>query len=345
MTSSEVVIDGSEGEGGGQILRTSLALSLITGTPFRLINIRAGRAKPGLMRQHLTCVLAAAEVGNAHVQGAGAGSTEILFRPSAAGVSPRHFNFLIGTAGSTTLVAQTVLPALMLADAPSTLTIEGGTHNTNAPTFDYFDRVFLPLMNRMSPRVSARLERHGFYPAGGGRISLDIAPAPRLAPLHLNHRGEILRRCATSLISRLPGHVAERELAVAREKLGWSADEGRIQGARDPRSPGNAVIIEIRSEHLTEMFTAIGETGKPAESVAAEAAAEAAAYLASDVPVGPHLADQLLLSFALAGDGSFTTATLTPHSLTNIRTIRRFLPVGIDSTPTQNKTVSVRFSR
>ena len=344
MTSPEVIIDGSEGEGGGQILRTSLALSLITRTPFRLVNIRARRAKPGLMRQHLTCVLAAAEVGNAEVHGAAVGSTEIDFRPNAAGISPRHFNFLIGTAGSTTLVTQTVLPALMLADAPSTVTIEGGTHNTKAPTFDYLDRVFLPLINRMGPRIAASIERHGFYPAGGGRISIDISPTPRLSPLHLHERGEIVSQCATALIVQVPGHVAHRELGVVREKLGWSDDHVRIHGVRDSRSPGNALILEIRAEHITEMFTAIGEAGKPAETVATEAADEAAAYLASAAPVGPHLADQLLLPLALAGEGSFITGTLTLHTLTNIQTIEKFLPITIEASPTHNKLVNVRVS-
>lgn len=340
-TSSMLIIDGSQGEGGGQILRSSLALSLLTGTPFRMVNIRAGRAKPGLMRQHLTCVLAAAEVGNADVRGAAVGSRQIEFHPGA--VTPRHFRFAIGTAGSTTLVVQTVLPVLMLAGGPSTLTVEGGTHNIHAPTFDYLGRVFLPVINRMGPRVSARLERHGFYPAGGGRIVVDIEPAPSLRPLELLERGEVTARAATSLIAQLPGHIAERELEVVRARLGWSPDLTHIRGTKESHSPGNALMIEVASEHLTEMFTAIGQTGKPAEDVAAEACSEAAHYLASAAPVGPHLADQLILPFALAGAGAFVATAMTLHTRTNIETVQRFLPVGIEAGEERDGGVRIAF--
>lgn len=341
MGARGLVIDGSSGEGGGQILRTSLALSLITGTPFKLVNARAGRAKPGLMRQHLTCVLAAAEVGNAEVIGGAVGSTEIEFRPGPGGVTPRHFHFVIGTAGSTTLVVQTVLPALMTGNGPSVVTVEGGTHNTHAPVFEYLDRVFLPLINRMGPRVTARLERHGFYPAGGGRIVVDVTPSPRLHPLHIESRGEVCRKCATALISQVAGHVAERELTVVREKLGWDPEHTRIHGTRESRSPGNAVMIEIGSEHITELFTAIGEPGRAAEAVATEAADHASAYLHAGAPVGPHLADQLVLPLALARSGSFVTDALTSHARTNIATVQRFLEVNIKATPTDGGSVRV----
>ena len=161
-------IDGSFGEGGGQILRTSLSLSLATGKAFRIEKVRAGRERPGLLRQHLTAVLAAAEVGGAEVQGATLGSTELTFSPGA--IRAGEYRFSVGTAGSGTLVFQTILPALMLAAKPSRIVIEGGTHNIAAPPFDFLARTFVPLLERMGPKVQLQFERYGFYPAGGGRF-------------------------------------------------------------------------------------------------------------------------------------------------------------------------------
>ncbi|HEX8697393.1 MAG TPA: RNA 3'-terminal phosphate cyclase, partial [Myxococcaceae bacterium] len=186
-----VRIDGSKGEGGGQVLRTSLALSLVTGTPFQMVNVRAGRAKPGLLRQHLTALKAAAEVGAAEVTGAELGSRELTFKPRA--LSPGNYFFAVGTAGSATLVLQTVLPALMVASGPSTLMLEGGTHNPAAPPFDFLKKAYLPLVRRMGPEVEAVLDRPGFFPAGGGKFRVDVKPAP-LKPLHLMERGRVLRR-------------------------------------------------------------------------------------------------------------------------------------------------------
>jgi len=170
-----IQIEGSQGEGGGQILRSALALSLITATPFCIENIRAGRAKPGLLRQHLTAVNAAAEIGSAEMIGASIGSTRLEFKPGK--VRAENYSFAVGTAGSATLVLQTVLPALLTHSEPSTLTLEGGTHNPFAPPYDFLARTFLPLIARMGPRVTTHLERAGFYPAGGGRFTVSIEPA------------------------------------------------------------------------------------------------------------------------------------------------------------------------
>src|SRR5690242_7527890 len=193
-----IIIDGSFGEGGGQILRTSLTLSLVTGKPLRIERIRAGRKSPGLLRQHLAAVNAAARVGYAEVEGASLGARELTFRPQT--VAAGHYQFAVGTAGSATLVLQTVLPALLTADAPSTLVLEGGTHNPYAPPFDFLEKTFLPLLNRMGPRVEARLERHGFYPAGGGRFIVEITPAQQLGRFELDDRGAITGRRARALI-------------------------------------------------------------------------------------------------------------------------------------------------
>jgi RNA 3'-terminal phosphate cyclase (ATP) len=325
-----LTIDGSSGEGGGQIIRTSLALSLITGKPFRIEHVRARRQKPGLQRQHLTAVNAAAEIGGAEVEGAAVGSRYFSFRPGA--LKPGDYRFAIGTAGATTLVLQTVLPPLMIAASPSTLTFEGGTHNVHAPPFDFLQQTFLPLVRRMGPGVEARLERYGFYPPGGGRFHVTVEPSPVLAPLHIDERGEIRRRSARALVVRLPAQIAERELAVVSEELGWTGDELRVEASTNALSPGNVVMLEIESEHLTEMFTRVGERGLRAELVAADAVREARRYLEIGAPVGEHLADQLLVPLSIAGGGSYTTGPLSLHTTTNIEVIRRFLAVEILTT-------------
>jgi RNA 3'-terminal phosphate cyclase (ATP) len=191
MNTELVRIDGSAGEGGGQILRSALALALATGRPFEITNIRAGRKKPGLLRQHLTAVTAAAAVSGTQAPGARLGAGELRFTPGA--IAPGEYRFAVGTAGSTTLVLQTVLPPLLVARGPSTLILEGGTHNPYAPPFDFLAKAFLPLVARMGPRVEAVLERPGFYPAGGGCIRVRVEPAPRLERLDLLERGEIHR--------------------------------------------------------------------------------------------------------------------------------------------------------
>jgi RNA 3'-phosphate cyclase len=189
-----LTLDGSAGEGGGQILRSALALSLLTGTPFRIEKIRARRAKPGLLRQHLTAVQAAARIGSAQVEGAELGSRALTVRPGT--VAPGEYHFAIGSAGSACLVVQTVLPPLLLASGPSVLIVEGGTHNPAAPSWDFLARVFFPLLERMGARIRTKLERHGFYPAGGGRLRVEIDPVSTLAPLELLKRGEIAERSA-----------------------------------------------------------------------------------------------------------------------------------------------------
>ena len=189
-----VHVDGSQGEGGGQIVRSSLALALVTGRSLVVDNIRARRRKPGLMPQHLAAVHAAKRVCSGDIQGAEIGSACLRFEPHH--VRGGDYSFDVGTAGSTTLVLQTVLPALLIADAPSTVVIEGGTHNPWAPPFDFLQQAFLPLVCRMGPRVTMTLSRHGFYPAGGGQLIVKIEPCPRLAGFDLLERGA-LRSCIT----------------------------------------------------------------------------------------------------------------------------------------------------
>lgn len=322
-----LTIDGSYGEGGGQILRTSLALSLVTGKPFRIEKIRAGRKSPGLLRQHLTAVNAAAEVGGAGVINATIGSRELTFTPGR--ITAGDYHFAVGTAGSATLVLQTVLPALLTASAPSRLTLEGGTHNPFAPPFDFLEKSFLPLINRFGPQVTAELERPGFYPAGGGKFSVEINPAASLNRLDLTERGKIKRRRGRAIVANLPRHIAEREIAVIRRKMSWNAEWLEAEVIDNSRGPGNIVLIEIESENATEVFTGFGERGVRAESVAEKAVQAARRYLSSEVAAGEYLADQLLLPMAMAGGGRFTTLPLSRHATTNINMIRKFLDVEI----------------
>lgn len=326
-----LTIDGSQGEGGGQIIRTSLALSLVTGTPFRVYNVRARRDKPGLRQQHLTAVRAAERIGQAQVEGAAVGSSEFTFRPGK--VLPGEYNFDIGTAGSTTLVLQTVLPPLSMADAPSVLTLEGGTHNAFAPPFDFLQKTFLPLVSRTGAHVYAELERYGFYPRGGGKFSVIIEPAAAdgVRRLEILERREIRARRATALVVNLPPHIAERELAVLRQKLGWDEELLHVETSTDAYSPGNVVLIEIESEQLTMVFSRLGERGVRAESVAQKAAEEAARYLALGVPVDEHLADQLLIPLAIGAGGAYRTGPLSLHTTTNVEVIRKFLDVEIST--------------
>lgn len=208
-----IVIDGSLGEGGGQVLRTALSLSMVTGKPFRIEKIRAGREKSGLLRQHLAAVLAAKDVGQADVDGAVLSSTSLSFKPKS--IQPGEYHFVVGTAGSGTLVMQTVLPALMIASAPSRLVIEGGTHNMAAPPFDFVEKCFLPQIERMGPKVQVNLERYGFYPAGGGRFTVEIEPERKLTPLSLGDRGETQAPIVHALVSNLNPKIALRELETA----------------------------------------------------------------------------------------------------------------------------------
>jgi RNA 3'-terminal phosphate cyclase (ATP) len=334
-----VEIDGSYGEGGGQIVRTALALSLVTGRPFRITNIRAGRKKPGLLRQHLTAVQAAAEVGSAQVTGAAMGSGELTFVPS--GIRSGHFTFSIGTAGSTTLVLQTVLPALIIAPGPSRLLIEGGTHNPFAPPFDFLAKAFLPLLGRMGAVVSGTLERPGFYPAGGGRLRFDINPAGQLGSLDLPARGNTVRRAGRALIANLPANIADRELNVIRRKMSWGNELLHRESIANSVGPGNIVMIEIESENVTEVFTGFGERGIPAETVATKAVRAARRYLAADVAVGEYMADQLLVPMAIGGGGAFSTLPLSRHALTNIEVIHLFLGREVVTSARQDSRVEV----
>jgi RNA 3'-terminal phosphate cyclase (ATP) len=324
--SERIDIDGSVGEGGGQILRSALTLSLVTGRPFRIDHIRAGRAKPGLLRQHLTAVHAAASISGARVSGADLGSSTLEFAPGQ--IAGGEYRLAVGTAGSATLVLQAVLPALLVASRPARLTLEGGTHNPYAPPFDFLSKTFLPLLRRMGASVDLVLDTYGFYPAGGGRFTVSIDPCTRLTPLTLLERGIVTVR-ARGLVASLPGKIAKRELGVVRQRLGLDRTQCRIEEIETSIGPGNVLLIEVESAELTEVVTGFGVKGVTAEQVAAGACDEVDAYLRAGVPVGVHLADQLLVPMALADGGAFRTLTPSGHTSTNADVIRKFLDVPI----------------
>ena len=331
-----LTIDGSMGEGGGQVLRTALGLSMVSGVPFRIENIRAGRRKPGLMRQHLTAVKAATRIGSTRVDGARIGSTQLTFEPGP--VRAGDYRFAVGTAGSTMLVLQCILPALLIADGPSTVVIEGGTHNPMSPPFDFLARTFLPILRRMGGDVDLELERPGFYPAGGGAVRVTVRPAA-LSSIELMERGEPTGRRGLARLADLPDVIARRELAVLAKKLGMTDDELHIEHVSDSVGPGNVLTLDLGFEHVTEVLTGFGELQKTSERVAYEVTDAAKDYLGSDAPVGRHLADQLMIPMAMAGGGRFRALPLTRHSTTNAHVIEMFLPVNFHREKVDGSTV------
>jgi RNA 3'-terminal phosphate cyclase (ATP) len=337
-----ITIDGSAGEGGGQILRTALALSLVTGQPFRIVNIRAGRKKPGLLRQHLTAVQAATQVGDAVTDGAEMGSPELVFRPER--IRAGEYRFAVGTAGSTTLVLQTVLPALVLADAPSVMKLQGGTHNPFAPPFDFLARTFLPQLARFGPLVDAKLLRPGFYPAGGGQLEISIQPVRKLYAYGLLERGTDAGRRMTVHLAALPAELAERAFAQFAKRMGWAREHGEIVQHPAQCGPGFVVTAEVASEHVVETFTGFGERGVRVEDVADKVIDQVRHYLAAQAPVGEYLTDQLLLPLALAGSGSFCSTGLSRHAQTNIGVIEQFLPVRFIVQRASENGIDVRLS-
>jgi RNA 3'-terminal phosphate cyclase (ATP) len=328
-----VDIDGSRGEGGGQILRTSLALASITGRKLRMKKIRAGRRRPGLQRQHIACVEAAARLCGGTTTPLELGAQDLVFTPGSEW--PAELALDIGSAGSTLLVVQTILVPAIAAGKAVRAVITGGTHNPLAPSFEFVERVFLPHLRAMGADVSLALERHGVLPDGGGRIALDIRAGGKLAPIELIEAGAVAARRAIAIVAKLPRHIAERELACAQERLDEPACEVR---ELPDDGPHNCFMAEVElASGARELCTSHGRKGYPAEDVADDALDDLEDFLECGVPVGEHLADQLLLPMAVAGGGHFRTlAPLTRHAHTNIETIRAFLDVPIRVSETED---------
>ena len=324
-----IEIDGENG--GGQILRSALSLSMITGQGFRMKNIRGQRSKPGLMRQHLTCVKAAAEVCSAKVnggQGADLHDVELEFLPGS--VKAGNYEFRIGSAGSTTLLFQTVLPALLFADGESQLEIHGGTHNPMAPTADFIDRSFLPQLAKMGAEVNFECVRYGFAPSGGGCIRAKINPVKELKELSLFQRGKFVSRKVQCVLANITESVGTRELASVRSSLGWNDNEFELIIDNSTDGAGNVLSIEKEYEHAVVHISNCGMKAKSAERVAIDAVKVYKNVANSEAAIDVRLADQLLLPMALVGSGGFTTITVTNHIKTNVLLIEKFCPIKFE---------------
>jgi RNA 3'-terminal phosphate cyclase (ATP) len=319
-----IEIDASMGEGGGQIVRSALALAACTGAAVALRNIRARRDNPGLRAQHLAAVRATAVICGARTVGAAVASRDLLFEPGL--VRPGSYDVDVGTAGSTMLVLQTILPALSLCEAASEIVLHGGTHNPRAPTFEFVRDSYLPLLERLGFRAQITLQRHGFFPRGGGAVRALIEPIPRGCALELIERGAVRARSATVLLFALPEHIARREIATLCERLRLPEDACHVRNVA-AHGAGNVVQVSIDCTNVTAVFAGFGARGVPAERVAGNVAADVERYLEAAVAVDAHLADQLLLPLALAAGGRFSTVRPSPHTETNADVIRRFLPI------------------
>jgi len=335
-----VFIDGSMGEGGGQILRTSLALACITGRNLHIENIRAARRKPGLAKQHLICVRAASEICGGKCEGAVIGSQVLDFQPGR--IHGGNFTFDIGSAGSATLVIQTILPALFLADEPSTVTVTGGTHNPWAPPYDFLAETFLPAIGTAGFDADCKLEKYGFFPAGGGKIALNVRPRHKMPNQSIDfcEPAENIQIHGRVYTAKLPAHIAQRQKKLLlQSKLKFTNIE-HLE-VKDSNGPGNCIMIRLvaasggslKAEGFgdgsprTTVFTAFGQRGKPSEKVVGEVVSLAEDFLPSGAVVDRFSADQLLIYIAISKSGCYTTNDLTTHLTTNIETIKKFLPV------------------
>lgn len=314
-------IDGSMGEGGGQVLRSALSLSVLTGQAIRIDRIRANRAKPGLMRQHLMCVKAAQQISAADVGGAELGSTSLTFHPNTL-VGGQH-HFAIGTAGSINLVLQTLLPPLLRADQESRITIEGGTHNQLAPSTCFLKRAFLPMLARMGAKVTLDVIREGLFPAGGGQVVLHVTPSA-LHGIDVLTRGEAVDIGAEAFVAAVPEHVALREITTVADHYRLKRQQVRHRVLGSGTGPGNVLSVWADYANVTELVTVHGERNLSAEAVATRACRELDAYIDSKQVVGEHLADQMLLPLWLAGSGGFSCGPLSSHTRTNLATIALF---------------------
>jgi RNA 3'-terminal phosphate cyclase (ATP) len=310
-----IQIDGSEGD--GQMLRSALTLAMVSGQAFRMTNIRGKRKNPGLMRQHLTCVKAACAVSSGSVDGIEIGSTEIAFQ--AGKLLGSSYEFEIGTAGSTSLLLQTLLPALLFASSPSTLRLVGGTHNPMAPTYEFLDKVYLPALRRMGVSVEISLVECGFAPAGGGVIECRIQPCAKLSRIDFHDRGELASLSLTTIIRNLDPDIAKRMNKSAHKQQ--ACEESQVE-IREP-GPGRGVccFYEAIFTHSSELISGCGEIGVTAERIGTRVGKSLKHFLSSNAAVGRQLADQLLLPIALAGGGNFSTGIPSDHVYSNLSVI------------------------
>jgi len=323
-----ILIDGSFGEGGGQILRTGLGLALVTGKAFKIENIRAGRKKPGLLWQHLTAVKASQEISLAQVNGAEIKSQELEFYPGK--IKPGNYRFDVGTAGSATLVLQTILPALLAGEGDWDITFAGGTHNPFAPPFEFLTETFFGVLEKMGAVIQASLGTYGFYPAGGGKFRVKVkgSGSGGLGKISLEQRGKHIENTASCIVSKIPVDIAVDEAALIARQLRWDNQWCKPLEVKSD-GPGNIVMIKVKSEYITMVFTGFGQKGISRKTVAENAVKQVKSYLEKDLVVDEYLADQLLVPMAVAGGGSFITGKPSLHTLTNIEVIRKFTDLEI----------------
>jgi RNA 3'-terminal phosphate cyclase (ATP) len=350
MDKTYITVDGSMGEGGGQMLRASLALSMALGKPFQMTHIRAKRPKPGMKRQHLTCVSAAKAICNAAVTGDEINSTELSFIPGA--VQGGDYTFRIGTGGSITMVLQAIVPPLLIADAPSRLTVVGGTHVPYAPPFEFMQQTLFPQIVKLGPQIATKMEKIGYMDIGGGSVSVEISPVPQLSKFQSVDRGDFTGATATIYGHNLPEGVTEREehilfaeqyaaLGLTHEKLRFEDGSDETGKAIRPVGGGNAVLVTLHYENAITVFGEIGWRGRKAEVVAKQACKRALEFLDDGAPIELHLADQLIVPMALAGGGSFVAKGISQHAKACLAVVEMFTGLKTIITPEQGKDVRI----
>jgi RNA 3'-terminal phosphate cyclase (ATP) len=328
--SGVVEIDGSFGEGGGQILRTALALSMTTGQPIRIFNIRAGRPNPGLANQHLTCIKAAREISSATVAGAALASQTLEFCPGKT--QPGDYSFDVTTAGSVSLVFHTLFLPLSLAQSPSRVTIRGGTHVNWSPSYEFLEDQWLFYLRKIGFEISIRLGKAGYYPPGGGVIKARIEPAGQVSPLILLNRGELRAITGRVFFSNLKPNIAERQVAQAEKLLAPHGLSPEIEIREYPApSPGTGTHLHAAFDNGSGSCTALGEKRISAEKVASSSAEAICNYIDSGAALDRFIADQLILPLSLAsGESAFTCDEVSQHLLTNVAIVQMFLPVKVE---------------
>lgn len=324
-------IDGSYGEGGGQLLRTAVALAAVTGMPVEVFSIRGKRSNPGMSAQHLAAVRTVAALCDAETEGLELRSTRLVFRPGR--LRGGRFRCDVGTAGSLTLVLQAALPAAISCEEPVYLVLTGGTDVKAAPPLDYFRYVFLPLLARLGLSIKVNLIRRGYYPRGGGEVEVSIKPA-RPTPLTLETPGAVEEVGGVVHVANLPGHIAQRMLGTATKAFeGFPRVhiEGETLGREDAVGQGGAAVLWARTVHTILGGSALAERGVPAERVAESAAKELHAEITSGATLDVHTADQMLIYLALAdGPSTFLCRTFSSHAQTAIWLLEQFLPVRFE---------------
>ncbi len=340
-----IELDGSEGEGGGQILRSALALSILTRRPFKIVNIRANRSKPGLQPQHLMCVRAAATISGAHYKGGSVGSSVLYFEPHD--VKAGAYSFSIGTAGATSLVLHTVyLPLALRGETLSEVTITGGTHNQHAPCYHFLETTWAAYLARLGIRVELEMVRPGFYPRGGGEIRAVVHPCSRIKGISLLNCPELTTAGGLSAYAGLPESVGKRQSRRLAVRMKSAGIEPYIPVTEwEAANPGSVAAVIFRQAPVPALFFGLGERGKPAERVADEAADEAIAFREARAPVDPHSADQLLLPLAFSEDASaYRTSEITRHTTTNMESVRKFVDRSMEIEQGDGKSGVIRIA-